>query len=973
MNQRPNPERSFSRLASFWKSFFSSNSVSSPHPQPADPEVQRIASILSVFPEAIFDAFFLETLDGKILDCNGKACEIYGYSRDEILSLSVADLVPEETARTLPAVIQKQIESGSFRGEALGVRKNGRVFPTEVSTKLFTAGQEKLVAVHVRDISQSRMAEVALRESEGRYRNIFENSVEGIFQSTPQGTYHLVNPAFAQMFGFSSPQEMISAVKDISKLYVDPRDREKIKKILSGEGVIKNYQAQLKRKDSTLLWISINAKVIKDTSGKVLYYDGTTEDITERKSAELARKDSEEQYRLISENTSDFISVLTFAPDPVFTYASPSHKAFGYEQDELAGKSGLALIHPDDRHRVVSLLMHYLKEIGLRGGQPAQSAAEHIEFRFRDKEGNWRNLESTVNVARNNLIIISKDITRSKETEARLKESERRFRETLDNVNLIAVQLDHTGMISSCNNFLLQLCGWRKEELLGRNWFDIFIPAEKRNEIKSVFDKYISEKEPISGFYENSIQTRAGVIRLVRWANIQILDPAGSIIGTSSIGIDITDSRLAEEKITAELNKFKMLYELAVNMSAEKDLDENLEYIVSKTLELLHTDTCQIGLCDQRNGTIHMYICAGARTAAFQGMKFPSGKGLAGMVLKKRQGFITEDYFHDTRFAHPVNTIIAEEGLVSIMAVPIQSKTRDFGVLYAANRTRTQFCQNDLDTLQLLGNLAAVEIMRRRAEQTLKHSYKEIKDTQEALVHSEKMAAIGQLAAGISHELFQPLTGVKGFAQAALLDLDPNSPLGELLTKIVEQSARMETIIGNVRAFVKKTDFSLKPVDINRPIEDCLSLLGAQLKAHGIQVTKQLSGGLPEVCADANQLQQVFINLITNAKEALERRDAQCARELAIATRYDRAAGRVEAIFRDTGAGIPAQKLKKIFEPFYSTKPDGKSLGLGLSIVQRIIDSHSGTISVESVPGKGTSFTIAIPAIMHPSSEKPSV
>jgi PAS domain S-box-containing protein len=933
-----------------------------PKPEDQDLQIQKIANILGVFPEAIFDAFFLETLDGAILDCNQKACEIYGYSKEEMLSLSVYDLVPAEIAKILPAVIRQEIESGSFRGEALGLRKNKEIFPVEISTKVFTTGDEKLVAVHVRDISESRRAQKALQQSEERYRNIFENSVEGIFQSTPEGTYHLVNPAFAKMFGFSSPQEMISSVKDISKLYVDPADRETVKNILVAEGVIKNHEARLKRKDGALLWISINARAIRDEAGKTLYYDGTVQDITERKQAEIACRSSEENYRLISENTSDFIVVMSFAPNPVFTYVSPSHKYFGYDQAELIGKAGLEFIHPEDKIRLEELLRRYLKKLLTEKNPVSKNLAEHVEFRFKDRSGNWRNLETTVNVVGENLILISKDITKSKETEARLKESERRFRETLDNVDLIAVQLDSTGAVTSCNDFLAELSGWSKQEILRRNWFDVFIPADKRQEIKAVFKEMIAGKSAMPNFYDNPIQIKSREIRLIRWANIRFFDLAGAVIGTSSIGIDITDSRLSEEKVGRELNKFKMLYELAVNMSAEKDLDENLEYIVFKTQELLRTDTCQIGLCDKDGVSIHIYTCAGSRTDAFRNMKFPSDKGISGMVLSSRKGDIFEDYFNDKRFEHVVDKIVAGEGLVSIMAVPIQTRKKNLGVLYAANRRKTQFTRDDLDTLQLLGNLAAVEIMRRESEQTLKLSYKELKGAQEALVQSEKMAAMGQLAAGISHELFQPLTGIKGFAQAALLDLDEKNPLFEYLTKIVEQSGRMETIIGNVRAFAKKTEFSLKPIDINCPIDDCLSLLGAQLKSHGIQVKKQLAGNLPKVNADANQLQQVFINLITNAKEALEQKGAAGEKEISIATSHNQSSGHVEAVFRDTGAGIPRQKLNKIFEPFYTSKPNGKSLGLGLSIVQRIIDNHSGKIAVESAPGKGTSFTVALPA-----------
>jgi signal transduction histidine kinase len=130
-----------------------------------------------------------------------------------------------------------------------------------------------------------------------------------------------------------------------------------------------------------------------------------------------------------------------------------------------------------------------------------------------------------------------------------------------------------------------------------------------------------------------------------------------------------------------------------------------------------------------------------------------------------------------------------------------------------------------------------------------------------------------------------------------------------------------------------------------------------------------LAANLPKVNADANQLQQVFINLITNAKEALEQKGAAEEKELSITTSYNGASGVVEAVFRDTGGGIPKQKLKRIFEPFYTSKPNGKSLGLGLSIVQRIIENHTGKIAVESLPGKGTSFTVALPVSQPPARE----
>jgi signal transduction histidine kinase len=257
---------------------------------------------------------------------------------------------------------------------------------------------------------------------------------------------------------------------------------------------------------------------------------------------------------------------------------------------------------------------------------------------------------------------------------------------------------------------------------------------------------------------------------------------------------------------------------------------------------------------------------------------------------------------------------------------------------------------------------------KQRAEEALKEAYHNLKEAQEQLIQSGKMAAMGQLAAGISHELNQPLTGIKGFTQAILMDLDKDSPIREDLEKIEQQAERMDKIIKNIRLFAQKAKFKLEPININQPIEDSFMLLNAQLRLHNIKVEKRLKPDLPKIKGDANQLQQVFLNLITNARDAIDALNKNSGGAITVTTDLDKGGQSIKVVFSDTGCGIKKEELSNIFNPFYTTKSPGGGIGLGLSICYRIIQDHKATIEVDSKVGQGTTFTLIFPVIKNKAS-----
>jgi len=252
---------------------------------------------------------------------------------------------------------------------------------------------------------------------------------------------------------------------------------------------------------------------------------------------------------------------------------------------------------------------------------------------------------------------------------------------------------------------------------------------------------------------------------------------------------------------------------------------------------------------------------------------------------------------------------------------------------------------------------------RKKAEQELQSAYQKLQETQQQLIQSAKMAATGQLVAGVSHELNQPLTGIKGFAQALLMDSEENSPARADLKKIIEQADRMDNIIKNLRLFARKSEFKTEELDINKPIQDALMLLSQQLKVDNIRLNTSLGENLPKIQGDLNQLQQVFLNLITNARDAIDSLKHPDGGELMIKTALSEDSKYVEITFEDTGCGIHPEDLENIFNPFFTTKSSLGSIGLGLSITYGIIEEHRGKIEVKSQEGKGTTFKIILPVM----------
>jgi len=220
------------------------------------------------------------------------------------------------------------------------------------------------------------------------------------------------------------------------------------------------------------------------------------------------------------------------------------------------------------------------------------------------------------------------------------------------------------------------------------------------------------------------------------------------------------------------------------------------------------------------------------------------------------------------------------------------------------------------------------------------------------------MAAIGLLAAGVAHEVNTPLTGISSFTQLLLERSEPGDPRTELLEKIERQTFRAAKIVNSLLNLARPSGGETGPVDVNVVIGDVLSLLEHQFKMSKIQLRRDLSGAPVVVRGVEYKLQQVFLNLFLNARDAMPK-----GGWVSVSTRVDGCEALVEV--GDTGAGIPSEHLARIYDPFFTTKPDGGGTGLGLAVTYGIVQEHGGRLSCDSDVGQGTRFRLALP-LMEP-------
>ncbi len=342
-------------------------------------------------------------------------------------------------------------------------------------------------------------------------------------------------------------------------------------------------------------------------------------------------------------------------------------------------------------------------------------------------------------------------------------------------------------------------------------------------------------------------------------------------------------------------------------------------------------------------------------------------EGLLGRLVRHGESVLINDVSAEAEYRPLAGTVPG-----SLMCVALREGGQTLGLVEVERREKNAFRHHDLlDLESLAGILAGVvsgadqyqhlqETIRqlRAAQVELQERIQAQRSAEARLIQAAKMAAVGEMAAGVAHELNNPLTTVTGFVELVLSELPPDAPFRPDLELVLREAHRAGDVVRRLLDFARQTEMVRTRADLNEVIEDVIALTNHLIHTSGVILTTELAPQLPRVTIDRNQMKQVFLNLIHNALQAMP-----AGGKLILRSRRAVRDGRewVTATVRDTGHGIPPEYRDRIFEPFFTTKADQGGTGLGLSVTYGIVTDHGGMIEVESQPGKGSSFTVWLP------------
>ena len=556
-----------------------------------------------------------------------------------------------------------------------------------------------------------------------------------------------------------------------------------------------------------------------------------------------------------------------------------------------------------------------------------------------------------------------------KEAEGRLRDSEETFRDVAErSPNMIFI--NKKGRIVYVNEKCEEVTGYKKEEfyLPDFNFLSLVAP-ESMDLVKASFGKHMKGEDV--GPYDYKLLTRDGEkLDVILAAKLIRYEGEYAILGTVT---DISQRKQAEEALQESEERMRSLissmddlvftmdrdgvftqyYQPKVSPSLyippEKFVGKYYKDVmpphVTKLLDDARTrlaDTGEVQEFDYPLSTTDGDLWFSAKVS----MRRDTANGLVGYTVVVRD--ITQRVQAEWELREYQARL---EELVEERAAKLTKANEELQREIAERKQAEEALQK-----------TAIELEEKARE--LEEANKELKEATTQLVQSEKMRALGDLTAGMAHELNQPLNGIKIICQSLLRDKERDrlevEDLGQDLSDVVVQVNKMAEIIDHMRIYTRHPEgVPMKKIDMKTVIESPFKLLGQQLRNHNIEVTKELSPDLP-VMGDSIRLEQVFLNLITNARHAVESNGSE-SKKIELRAYKDDSRKAVVAEVLDNGAGVPEDLRGKIFQPFFTTKDPGEGTGLGLSVASKIIEEHKGKTELESQMGEGTAFRVILP------------
>lgn len=531
------------------------------------------------------------------------------------------------------------------------------------------------------------------------------------------------------------------------------------------------------------------------------------------------------------------------------------------------------------------------------------------------------------------------------------RSAEERYRLLFEQVQEGVYVASPAGTLIDCNDAFVHMLGYsNRSELLVLNLDSEICVDPKQRE---AFRKEIEGHNFVRNF-DVTLRRKDGTLLLASESSFATRNATGVIERYQGFVLDMTEKRRAEDEMQRRNRELNALNAMAVVAAQSFDLDEILNLTLRQVVTLFGAESGTVYLSDADSPTFRRRAAWGPRSrdkARAAEITFPDGFG--DLVMRSRAEVVTAEYM--PHLPKSVAEFLESDRDRSWLWVLFWAKESPVGLMGLCNHPGYEYTSNDENLLVAISRQLATTIEKVRLYEETCRAYEDLRKTQEQLLQSEKMSAVGQLIAGVAHELNNPLTAILGYAQ--LLETEGlNQRAQDYVSKLFKQAQRTHRVVQNLLSFARQRTPERDEVDIRKVLDETLALRDYDLKINNIAVEREMSSEPATVIADAHQIEQVFLNIINNAVDAILETGHSGKLHIRVSTQN----GQVCTAFSDSGPGI--KDPKRIFDPFYTTKSVGKGTGLGLSICYGIVKEHGGDITAHNNADGGATIEVRIPA-----------
>jgi PAS domain S-box-containing protein len=514
------------------------------------------------------------------------------------------------------------------------------------------------------------------------------------------------------------------------------------------------------------------------------------------------------------------------------------------------------------------------------------------------------------------------------------------------------------GRLLDCNDAFVHMLGYgTREELLAVNLnSEICVDAKQRES----FQREMEAHNYVRNF-DVTLRRKDGTLLLAVESSFAARDATGNIERYQGFVLDTTEKRRAEDEMRRRNRELNALNAMAIVAAQSFDLDEILNLTLRQVVSLFGAESGTVYLSDADNQTYRRRAAWGPRG---RDKKQPGEvsfvDGFGDLIIRSRAEVVTSEYL--PHLPPKVAEFLRSDVDRSWIWVLFWGKDSPVGIMGLCSHLGYEWSSNEENLLVAISRQLATTIEKVRLYEETCRAYEDLRKTQEQLLQSEKMSAVGQLIAGVAHELNNPLTAILGYAQ--LLESEGLSQRAQdFVGKLFKQAQRTHRVVQNLLSFARQRKPEREDVDIREVLDETLALRDYDLKTNNIVVEYEAPSQPTMVVADPHQIEQVFLNIINNGVDAI----LETGRTGKLRIRVHNQGGQICTQFADDGPGI--KDPKRIFDPFYTTKSVGKGTGLGLSICYGIVKEHGGDITAHNAPEGGAVIEVRLPAAVAAKAE----